>query len=81
MKYLIAALLLVGCAESPVSRHSTNNPDVGVSVLFEVDGCKVYRFSDAGHYRYFTTCQGSVSSSLKQGKSTRPESISTEIIP
>lgn len=37
----------------------TNNKDFNVEFLFEIDGCKVYRFWDYG-YKYFTTCEGSV---------------------
>ena len=47
----------------------TSNKDVKVELLFEIDGCKVYRFYDGtggGVYalpKYFTKCAGSNSTS------------------
>ena len=57
-KTLIACLLLAlaGCGERPVERTSTNNAAIQVDTLFTKDGCTVYRFEDAGRYRYFVRC-------------------------
>lgn len=52
---LIAALALVGCVETPVSTNKTNNQSVPVSLLFEHEGCKVFRFQDGGRYHYYVT--------------------------
>lgn len=71
MKYLsiiFAAMLLVSCGNEPISTSSTNNNEFEVELLFEHDGCKIYRFYDS-RYRYFTTCKGEVSWSEKSGKS------------
>ena len=54
-----ACVALAACAKDPVSVAPTNNPDVSAALLFSVDGCKVYRFEDAGAYRYFATCPNS----------------------
>lgn len=53
-----------------------NNSDL--ELLFEHDGCKVYRFRDMREYRYYTDCRGSVSWSEQQGKITVDQSISTQ---
>lgn len=81
----LAASLLVGCYADPVSTTGTNNPAVPVSLLFEHEGCKVYRFTDAGRERYFANCpnQTSVSGSYMQpcGKGCNryvPEDVTTE---
>lgn len=60
MKYLIIALLLIGCAKEPVSTSQTNNPDVAVSLLFVNEGCSVYRFYDDGRHHYYTNCSGTL---------------------
>ena len=44
----------------------TSNKDVKVELLFEIDGCKVYRFYDSVNGsvqvpKYFTKCAGSSS--------------------
>ena len=55
--------VMVGCVDSkePVRTESTNNPTVPVAMLFEHDGCRVYRFIDADRYRYYANCQHSSS--------------------
>ena len=63
MKKVIISLtlglfLLTGCRKD-FEIIETNNKDFNVEFLFEIDGCKVYRFWDHG-YKYFTTCEGSV---------------------
>lgn len=58
---LVLALCLaffVGCAKDPVSTASTDNAQIKVELLFEKDGVKVYRFSDAGRYIYYTDARG-----------------------
>jgi hypothetical protein len=61
---LIATLtfLVVGCLSPPQSSVPSSNPQVKVELLFEVDGCKVYRFYDGGQPRYFTKCANGTSS-------------------
>jgi len=54
----ILLLLLAGCQENGKEEIKTDNPNFKVVLLFEVEGCKVYRFYDDG-YKYFTTSPGS----------------------
>ena len=56
---LTLSLFLTSCFGEPTEVVETNNNDFDVELLFEIDGCRVYRFWDRG-YKYFTTCNGSV---------------------
>lgn len=60
MKYLILLLMAVtvtACLEKKaITAHKTNNPDVPVSLLFEHDGCSVFRFVDAERFHYYVRC-------------------------
>jgi len=60
----LGLILFTSCKREPTEVVETNNNNFNVELLFEVDGCKVYRFWDVG-YKYFTTCNGSVN--LKNG--------------
>ena len=51
------ALASVGCVTEPIATAPTNNADIQVDLLFEHDGCRVYRFRDVG-YHYFAKCGG-----------------------
>ncbi len=80
----LSLALLSACMAEPVDRQRTNNPEFGVSRLFDHDGCTVYRFEDNGRKHYFVKCQsGNVrtmgSQSVPCGKSLckRPVEIST----
>lgn len=55
----LSLVLFTSCKREPTEVVTTNNKNFHVELLFEVDGCKVYRFWDHG-YKYFTTCNGSV---------------------
>lgn len=52
----VAVVIFAGCANDPMKVESSNNPQVAVSLLFEHDGCKVYRFRDSGHWIYYSKC-------------------------
>jgi hypothetical protein len=52
---LIAALATSGCLSQPLMTTQTSNPTIAVDLLFEHDGCRVYRFFDGG-YHYFARC-------------------------
>ena len=54
-KYLLMILLVSGCVKKEILTYNTNNPEIPVQLLFENEGCKVYRFySDGPHY--YTNC-------------------------
>ena len=55
----LASVLFLSCQRDAKEELKTDNKKYKVDLLFEIDGCKVYRFWDSG-YKYFTTCNGSV---------------------
>ena len=73
---LLSVFFLSSC-----EKVATNNALFNVELLFEVDGCKVYRFQDGGRSRYFSTCQGSVSWNENHGKNNNVDmEISTNAV-
>lgn len=65
---IAAATLVAGCSgEKPAQQtQPSTNAAIAVDMLFEHDGCRVYRFEDAGYNRYFARCGGQ-SASLDYG--------------
>jgi hypothetical protein len=63
---IIITLLFIGCAKDAKKTVETTNANFKVELLFENDGCKVYRFEDDGHYVYYTDCRGKVESVYQQ---------------
>jgi hypothetical protein len=53
---MLLALALAGCPGEGLSNSSTQNPNFQVAFLFEHEGCRVFRFEDAGRERYFVKC-------------------------
>ena len=53
---LICLLLFLCACEKKLDVASHNPDDYGTLLLFEKDGCKVYRFFDWGNARYFSNC-------------------------
>ena len=77
---LSLAVLLAGCAADPQASAASANAKVPVVKLTEFDGCTVYRFHDAGHYRYVAKCEqavpATVSTQVSCGKHcTRPDGL------
>ena len=64
---LLMCLFSAGCSKTPMSTTATKNPNFQVELLFEHEGCKVYRFEDY-RTRYFTNCKGSVEWNESCGK-------------
>jgi outer membrane biogenesis lipoprotein LolB len=53
---VIAVALLLACGVPAERSEQTTNQNVRVDRLFTHDGCTVYRFEDAGYFRYFVRC-------------------------
>jgi hypothetical protein len=53
----IAVVATTGCLTEPLATVPTNNAGIQVDLLFEHDGCRVYRFRDIS-YHYFAKCDG-----------------------
>ena len=72
-KVLIISLLILGCSKNGTTVSNKGAVDkFNVEFLFEVDGCKVYRFED---YRtvQFTNCKGATQWTRNCGKNCRRE--------
>jgi hypothetical protein len=48
----LTAVMFSGCAKRGESVLAKSNDDFRVTLIFEVDGVKVYRFHDVGYYHY-----------------------------
>ena len=58
---LIVVVLFTGCAKGGLHVKDAFVPadeDFKIIFLFEVEGVKIYRFSDTGHWRYFSVGNG-----------------------
>jgi hypothetical protein len=77
---IVSTIFLFSCQNDYKEIVQTDNSDFKVQYLFEVDGCKVYRFMDDGSNRYLTTCQGLISWEEKHGKSNVNMQMSTQNI-
>ena len=74
MKYLtfiIIFSLIAGCRHEAQESIPLNNSEIKLELLFEHDGCKIYRFID-GNAVYWTDCSGQVKSEYRtrSGKNT-----------
>ena len=54
---LLLLLSLAGCMTEPLATVPTNNAGIQVDLLFEHDGCRIYRFRDIS-YHYYAKCDG-----------------------
>jgi hypothetical protein len=82
MAALALCALVQGCTKEPVEVQASTNAEIPVSLLFENDGCKVYRFYDAGEYIYYTKCKWSSQTSWEEmeGKVSEPRQVTTEYV-
>jgi len=55
---LFVAASAAACVASPMETRASNNPEIDVEVLFQHDGCTVYRFRDGSTHHYFARCVG-----------------------
>lgn len=68
---LLFFLALLSCVEDAQQQIQPNNTGIKLELLFEHDGCKVYRFLDGTRYVYWSDCRGNMQTSHYQssGKS------------
>lgn len=60
----VGALVLTSCEKDAQTTTRSSNPDISVDLLFEHEGCRVFRFEDGTHLHYFVKCaSGSASTS------------------
>lgn len=75
-------ILLSACEKEAQRKENTSNDNFQIELLFEKDGCKVYRFTDAGHSIYYTDCRGKIESVYDEhiGKTSHEVRIENETI-
>jgi len=79
---VILAIAILSCNKGD-AKESTQIGDFKLELLFEQNGCKMYRFEDGRRYIYWSDCQGRVQSdyTTSNGKTSsthRFESITTK---
>lgn len=72
-------ICLVSCAGNGQRQVTSENyGNYQVQKLFTVDSITVYRFSDGGHFHYFTNRKGSTIVTYSNGKTTYSSEIECE---
>lgn len=64
----VIVLLLFGlssCVRGPQQVYSTTNRNYTLALLFEHEGCKVYRFKDGDRFVYWTDCRGKLETAYR----------------
>ena len=56
---IVGVFFATGCENRAIGVQPTSNGNVKLELLFEHDGCKVYRFMDFGEPVYYADCRGS----------------------
>ncbi len=59
--------LAFSCREEAIKTETTDVNGIKLELLFEKDGCKVYRFYD-GRYIYWSDCSGRTEYNYRSGK-------------
>ena len=79
---ILTVALLSGCLKDGQQTEQTTNGGFKVDLLFEKDGCKIYRFMDGGRAIYWTDCRGKTEYvySQQSGKSVYTDYIQNETI-
>lgn len=74
------SIFLFSCEKEKQSEEKTTNSAINVDLLFEKDGCKIYRFYDNGQAVYFTDCRGRVEYeyTTSNGKSSQKYRVQNE---
>ena len=80
--YAMLAVVLTGCLKNGQQQEQTSNGNFNVELLFEKDGCKIYRFTDGGQAVYWTDCIGKVETAYQQssGKSSHEVRVQNETV-
>ena len=53
--FTVLIFTIISCTKPPISTN-TSGRGFEVGFLFENEGCKLYRFTDAGRHIYYTNC-------------------------
>jgi hypothetical protein len=79
-KYFLVfiCIVFISCHREGQSTKVTNNKNFDVELLFETDGCRVYRFWDAGNPIYFINKEGNTFYLNHVDESTKPVNVQTK---
>lgn len=75
---LIIGLLLSSCVRGPQQVYSTTNRNYTLDLLFEHEGCKVYRFKDGERFVYWTDCRGKLETAYQDSNKYRSEPVTIQ---
>lgn len=70
---LALSSLINSCAETAIKSEVTSGNGIKLELLFEKDGCKVYRFYDAGYLIYWSDCSGRIEYDYRSNKTHRKQ--------
>ena len=71
---VLVIVLFASCKRESISTE--RNADFELELLFEKDGCKMYRFND-GRWVYWSTCEGQTSWVESNGKTSTTHEVNT----
>ncbi len=60
---IVAVFIFAGCGKDPIKTANTNNKEIKVEIMFEYDGCRMYRFDSGGRNIYYARCGSDVTTS------------------
>ncbi len=63
---VLLIFVLSECVRRPQQVLSTSNRNYTLDLLFEHEGCKMYRFKDGDRYVYWTDCRGKVETAYRE---------------
>lgn len=82
-KKLITTVILmmvgfVSCVRAPQQVLTTSNQNYTLDLLFEHEGCKVYRFKDGERYVYWTDCRGKVETAYQDSNKYGSKTVTVQ---
>ncbi|AEI50468.1 DUF4884 domain-containing protein [Runella slithyformis] len=71
----LLTIWLSSCVRGPQQVYSTTNRNYTLDLLFEHEGCKVYRFKDGERFVYWTDCRGKVETAYQDTNKYGSQSV------
>jgi hypothetical protein len=75
---IILATLLFSCTGEPI--NTVQSGDFTIELLFEKNGCKMYRFKDNGRYVYWSDCSGRTEQSITRNNGKTSTTTRTTVL-
>ena len=79
---VLLAVVITGCYSQAQQKEQTTNSEFKLELLFEKNGCKIYRFLDGGRAVYWTDCRGKIESiyTTSSGKTSHEVRVQNETV-